>query len=114
MATKIGDVKTIGRVTDWTTTIDDRQTKVALCEEPWNAVIDNGYHENGNSFTFSGTISVADWATVKGYWTNRTLVTIVNEDGESLSSCRVLIKSYKPKEGFEKKYVSITLEIWRL
>jgi len=114
MATKIGDVQTVGKVTDFATIPDDRQLIQPLVDPPYNAAIDNGYHETGDTYTFSCVLSVADFATVKGYWINRTKVTVVNEDGEALSSCRIRILSYKPKEGFEKTYKTVSIGIWRV
>lgn len=114
MAIKIGDVYTVGRVTDWTVVPDDRQSLVQLVDSPYNMAIDNGYHENGNRYTFTCILSAADWATVKSYWISRTLITVINEDGETLTNCRVRITTYKARESFWTSYEDVGIELWRV
>jgi len=112
MATKIGDVTSIGKSENLSVVLDDRLTKLQLCEEPWNAIVDNGRHENGDSYTLTAVFTVADFATLIGY--RGVLVPVTFDDGTILTECRVLVRSYKPTKDFETLYKDVSLEIWRL
>ena len=108
---KIGDAVSLGAVNHWTYTPDDRQTKVDVID---GAVVqDFGYQEQGDKMTCSATFSPDDYAKLVSIQKNRTLVTVVDEGGNSLDSCRVMIKQWNYVEHFPK-IRDVTIEIWRV
>lgn len=113
MAINIGTAKSVGRTSNWTVIPDDRMLMQPLIDSPYNVVIDNGHKESGDKYSFSADFDTTNWALVKGYWENRTLVTVVMENGESVASMRVVVKSYTSIKYFETTHVTATLELWR-
>ena len=109
MAIKIGDVYSFARPTSWTITPDDRMSKIEIIDGVH--VQDFGVVDAGQTIACTVRLSAANWATVKGYWTGRTLVTAVDESGTSWTNRRVVVKSWTYVERFPA-YVDVTLEFW--
>lgn len=99
--------------------IDDRQELIKTVAYSGGAfvpsvcVIDGGVCAAGKVDSYSGVkFKAADWPTVLGYSTNRTLVSVTGLDGVAESNCRVVIKQAE----MQKKFSSVTadLQIWRV
>ena len=112
MAIKIGSALSLGKAKNWTVIPDDRQTKVQTIDSPYIFVVDNGRRETGDNYQFNAVFPAAGWSLVKGYWTNRTLVNVVTDSGETLLNRRVVVKQWTWPDLFEKKYVDVTVELW--
>ena len=100
-------------------TPDDRQELVktitlsgGVCV-PSVAVVDVGNCADGETISYSGVVFTAtDWATVKGYWQNRTLVAVVGVDGVTYGSCRIVVRQWTHNKHFTS--VAADIEIWRV
>jgi len=116
---------TIGTVTallapdEATSTPDDRQSLEKTFSYSGGAivpgvlVVDGGTVASGRVDSYSGVkFSAADWATVLGYATNRTMVSVTGLDGVTVASCRVRVKQYQDQRRFNT--VIADLEIWRV
>lgn len=112
MAIKLGDVSAIGRAENWRVVPDDRQQKVEVLDGV--VVLDFGRFEAGDSFTCSAIFDMANFEMLKKYWIGRTLITITDQSGNVYLGCRVVIKGWEDLRLFEKKYVKVSLEIWRV
>ena len=100
-------------------TPDDRQELIKTITlsdgvyAPSVAVVDSGNCADGETISYSGVVFTAvDWATVKGYWQNRTLVTVVGVDGVPYSSCRIVVRQWTRNNHFTS--VTADIEIWRI
>ena len=112
MAIRIGEATTYNTPEDYAVTPDDRQS---LVQTLGGAVaMDNGTYVAGDKYSFTALFSPANWALVKGYWTNRTLVTIGLPDGNGLAGCRVIVKSYTIGHVLFPSHVKANIEIWRV
>ena len=111
MAIKIGDAECLQTVSPLEIIPDDRQDLVKTIDGAY--VVDNGCIANGDRLQGSVVLTNANWATVKGYWTGRTLVTVIDEDGSTLSSMRVVVKGYKRYARFPT-YWTVNFELWRI
>lgn len=110
MKIKIGDVET-NSVENWKYEPDDRQTLVEI----QNGVVvqDFGRWEPGDKIECSCKMWRSVWETVKGYWENRTLVTVTDEAGNTWEKMRVRVKSW----GYLSKFpdtIDAELEFWRV
>ena len=80
---------------------------------PSVVAVDGGYCADGETISYSGVVfTAADWATVKGYWQGRTLVTVVGVDGATYSSCRIVVRRWTRNKYFTS--VTADIEIWRV
>ena len=100
-------------------TPDDRQELIKTITlsggvyVPSVTVVDAGNCEDGETISYSGVVFTATgWATVKGYWQNRTLVTVVGVDGVTYSSCRIVVRQWTRNKHFTS--VAADIEIWRV
>lgn len=109
MAISIGSVTSYRRPSSWQITPDDRQTKIEIVDGIH--VEDEGIVAAGETIGCTAIFSATSWVTVKGYWTNRTLVTVADESGTSYTNRRVVVKSWTYVERFPK-YITATLEFW--
>lgn len=113
MGIKIGDAKSMGRTSNYNFIPDDRQTLQQVLDDPYVVVIDNGRHESGDKRTFTADFDLTNFALIKSYWENRTLVTVILETGETIEGMRVLITAYTPIKYFETSHRTVTIELWR-
>ena len=114
---QIGTIKSIGRSDGLEFTPDDRQQLVKTFNSSGNSTVtveDYGVVANGEVISFSAVFSATDYSTLLGYWTNRTLVTVVLDDGTTISNARVVVKSVKYYDDLLNQYKTVTLEVWRI
>ncbi len=110
MSVQIGAVRSMNDPDSETITPDDRQTLIAVVG---GAVVqDYGYVQEGDKISWSLQFSPAAWEIVRGYWRNRTLVSITDAAGETLTA-HIVIKSSSRVIRFAK-YIKCQLEIWRV
>lgn len=109
---KIGDVDSFKVVSPLEVIPDDRQELVKTLDGVY--VVDNGYLENGSKMQGTIILKSADWATVKGYWTGRTLVNVLDQDDNTYLNCRVKVNSYKHYSIEFPNHWIITFELWRI
>lgn len=114
MAISIGTVTTVKDPDNWGIAPDDRQSLVQLIDAPYASAIDAGRCPYGDKYKGTITVSAADWATLSGYWINRTPVPVVTPEGESLTDCRFVAKSYSRHSWLLKEYINVMFEIWRV
>lgn len=106
---RIGTVYSFRAPERWTFTPDDRQQKIELIDGV--VVEDCNYIPAGDTISCSALFKSADFAVVRGYWTNRTRVTVADEVGNVYSNVRVLVKSYHYESRFPS-YVNAEIEFW--
>ena len=109
MLIKVGDVYSFDKPSAWQVQPDDRQTLNKTIGGVY--VSDNGIIAGGEIISCTALFTPAAYAVIRGYWTARTLVTLINEKGESLTSRRVLIRREERNPKFPNKYI-LTLEFW--
>ena len=116
---QIGTAKSIGRAEASGIIPDDRQELVPVVSYSGGAFVgsvmalDNGRVALGDKLTFTGVaFDAANWATVESAWSNRSLVTVVDDAGASYSNCRVRITGYR-RTRFTGKVVA-DLEVWQV
>ena len=115
----IGTVTALLAPDEATVTPDDRQELVKTFSYsggvivPGVLVVDGGTVATGREDSYSGVkFSAAGWATVLGYATDRTLVSVTGLDGVAVSNCRVRVKQYQDQRRFNM--VIADLEFWRV
>lgn len=117
MAINIGTVKSIGKTEGLQIIPDDRQELVKTVTSAGAssvAVEDAGYVADGQVISLSAVFSDADFNTLSGYWTARTLVTVVLDDGTTISNARIVIKGYQYYDKLINTYKLVNLEIWKV
>ena len=103
--------KSLSNPENETITPDDRQQ---LIEVIGGVVVqDFGYIADGEKVAWTLQFDASAWATIKTYWTSRTLVTVVDAAGNSFTA-RVVVKSYSYVPMFETKAVQAVIELWRV
>lgn len=115
----IGTVTAIRSPDEAQVTPDDRQEMIKTVVYSGGAftpsvlVTDGGALDDGAVISYSGIkFHASDWATIRGYWTDRLLVSVAGIDGELLTNCRIVLKQWKLDRKF--KMVTADLEIWRV
>ena len=115
----IGTVTAIRSPDEAQVTPDDRQELIKTVVYSGGAftpsvlVTDGGTSGDGVIIGYSGIkFHAGDWATIRGYWTGRVLVTVTGIDGEQLTNCRIVLKQWKLDRKFN--VVTADLEIWRV
>ena len=112
MAIKIGTASTLGHPDNWSCIPDYRSTLIKTLDSPYVATVGDGHKPQGDVYSFSAIFAKADFDVIGGYFDNNTLVDVVMENGTTLSSRHIIIKSWSPVKLFESKYVQATLELW--
>jgi hypothetical protein len=110
-------IKSVGRTSDLETTPDDRQTlvKTVTSAGAGSVVVeDYGVVANGEVVALNANWSAADYATLKGYWSNRTKVNITLDDGTTISNARIVIKGVSYADDVLNSYKKVNFEIWRV
>lgn len=115
----IGAVSTLRSPDEAQVTPDDRQELVKTVAyaggsfTPSVQVLDGGTSDGGTVISYSGIkFHAGDWAAIRGYWTDRLLVSVTGIDGVLLTNCRIVLKQWKLDRKF--KVVTADLEIWRV
>lgn len=110
MAISIGMARTLRRPDNWEVAPDDRQFRHETIGDIY--VADHGIVETGETIRFSAVFNLSNWALVKGYWYDRTMVNVTTQGGANLGQRRVRVLKYKEVERFENKYIEATIELW--
>ena len=99
--------------------LDDRQELVqtmtysAGAWHPSVVVHDGGVCENGEKLIASGVkFKQSDWATIYGYWLNRTAISVTDLNGTVRTGCRLLLTGVAQSKQFET--VTCDFEVWKL
>lgn len=117
MAINIGTVRSLGNTDGLQVTPDDRQQLVKTVTSAGVASVaveDNGVVANGEVISLSAVFSAADYVTLSGYWTNRTKVTVVLDDGSTISNARIVIKNVQYYDNMLSSFKLVQLEVWRI
>lgn len=105
-------ISSIGRADDVDYTPDDRQELVKIIGGV--TVEDYGVCADGEVISLSAVFSDADYATLKTYWSGRTLVTVELEDGTIINNARVVIRRTTYYDALLPRYKKVQLEVWRV
>lgn len=117
MAINIGTVKSIGKTEGLQIIPDDRQELVKTVTSTGAssvAVDDAGYVSDGNVISLNAVFSDTDFTVLSGYWTARTKVTVVLDDGTTIYNARIVIKGYQYYNDLINNYKLVNLEIWKV
>lgn len=105
---KIGDAVSMSDPANENITTDDRQSVVQTLGG--NVVQDFGYFANGFKVSWELQFDRENWDKVTNYWTNRTMVDVSDEQGNSFTG-RVVIKSFGFVDYF-RDHIIATIEFW--
>jgi len=109
MVISIGTAKSFKKPDSWENTPDDRQTMIKIVGGVH--IEDNGLIADGEILSCQVVFNAVNWAIVKNYWVNRTMVEVIDHAGNALVSKRVVVKKYSYVDKFPK-YYTVTLEFW--
>ena len=100
-------------------TPDDRQELIKTVEHtggafvPSVAVFDGGCCDAGQIMAVSGVkFSAANFATIKGYFDQRTAVSVTDLNGVQTSNCRIVLRQWTENKRFD--IITADLEVWRI
>lgn len=113
MVINIGAAKSFKTPDSWDSTPDDRQEKIEIVGGVH--VEDLGVVDAGETVTCQAIFDASNWETIKGYWTDRTMVSVTDPAGNALGSRRVVVKGFG-YTGIKKKpkFYNVKLELWRV
>lgn len=117
MAISIGSVRSLGHAQNLEIIPDDRQQLVKTVTNngvPSVTVEDYGVVSNGEVISLSATFSASDYTTLLGYWSARTLVTVVMDDGTTISNARIVVRRSSYYDSMLSPFKTVQLEIWRV
>ena len=117
MAIKIGTIESVGSTNNLERLPDDRQALVKTVTNngtPSVTVEDYGVVANGEIISCNAVFSSADYATLLNYWSNRTQVTVILDDGTTINNARVVIRRSSYYDNLLNPYKTVQLEIWRI
>ena len=107
---QIGSVTVLARTSEWTIKPDDRQTRIEVVGGV--AVEDYGHIPAGDVVSSKFRLRAADWDTIKGYWENRTKVTVTDEAGNAYADIRVVVTGWSRIDRFPDTIMA-TIDFWR-
>ena len=116
MAIQIGTVYSVGHADDTEFVPDDRQQLIKTVDNTGNGSVtveDYGVVSDGEVISLSAVFSSSDYATLVNYWSTRTLVTVVLDDGTTINNARVVIKRTMYYDNLMSKYKKVYMEIWK-
>jgi len=93
----------------WENTPDERQTLIKIIGGVY--VEDNGLIPEGEILSCQVVFNGTNWAIVKEYWHNRTMVAITDHAGKMLGDKRIVVKKYKYVDRHLRFY-DVSLEFW--
>ena len=112
---QVGSIKSIGRATDYSYTLDDRQE---LIQTVYGAVAVDGWEgsrfADGDVVSCKATFTKADAETIRSWWAGRTKQNIVLDNGDTINNARIIVRQIGMVEGFYSSYQSLSLEFWRV
>lgn len=117
MAIAIGSIRSIGRSSDLEIMPDDRQQLVQTVTNTGASSVtveDYGTVANGEVISLTATFSASAYSTLRGYWTNRTPVSVILDDGTAISNARIIIKRVQYYDDLLNQYKKVSLEVWRI
>jgi hypothetical protein len=108
---KVGDAVGFRRPDDWSMVPDDRQEMHQTIDG--NVVEDYGHVESGDKITCTAVFAYQEYIKIYNYWTQRTMVDVIDHAGTDWGKMRVIIRkdAYVPR--FES-YHQLDLEFWRI
>ena len=109
MVINIGTAHSFKKPESWENTPDDRQTLIKIIDGVH--VEDQGLIADGEILSCQVVFDAANWAIVKGYWYNRTMVEVIDHAGNALGAKRIIVKKYSYVDKFVK-YYTVTIEFW--
>lgn len=110
MVINIGSALSFRTPESWEVTPDDRQSKIEIVGGIY--IEDLGLVDSGETVTCQAIFNAENWALIQGYWSNRTLVNVIDQSGNSLGNRRVIVKKYKYQDKKFMKYYLVDLELW--
>ena len=105
-------ITSIGKTKDVEFIPDDRQTLVKVVGGV--VVEDYGVCVNGEVISLNAVFDATAYSTLTNYWSNRTLVNVVLDDGTIINNARIVIKSVKYYDELLNRYKTVSLEVWRV
>ena len=114
---QIGTIQSIGRADDYEATPDDRQQLVQTFNSNGQSSVtveDYGYVADGEVISVSAVFSDTDYATLVSYWSARTSVTVVLDDGTTINNARVVVRRTQYYDKLINKYKKVQLEVWKV
>jgi hypothetical protein len=109
-AIKIGAATSLRMPDTWKEKTDDRQQLISILGGAY--VQDNGTYDEGAVISCTVTFDPTNFALVKNYWKNRTMVDVFDKFGVDRGNLRVVIKSYEFLDYWQ--YFKTDLELWAL
>lgn len=106
-------IQSIGKTKDLEIMPDDRQTLVKTIGGGVT-VEDYGVCANGEVISLNAVFDATAYNTLTNYWSNRTLVNVVLDDGTIINNARIVIKSVKYYDELLNRYKTVSLEVWRV
>ena len=111
MKIKINNIESFRSPESTNYSVDDRIERIPLING--NCVQDYGYIGSGDYFTVSAIFKKADFWSIVGLWSNRTLVTYTDDGGTVWEGMRIVIRSYQYVAKYPD-YVTLNFEMWRV
>lgn len=116
MSIQIGTVRSLSKVENFSINPDDRQELVQLVGgvvviDGWNG----SRNTNGDTYSMTATFDKHSGNTVLGYWNNRTIVSIVLEDGTTMNG-RIVVRriTYPDALAYRRGFMVLDFEIWKV
>lgn len=117
MSIQIGTIKSIGRTEGLEITPDDRQELVKTVNSTGTETVtveDYGVVADGEVISLEATFLPADYNTLRNYWTNRTPVTVILDDGTTnINNARIVIRRIQYYDKLMPTRKTVQLEVWR-
>lgn len=109
---QIGNIKSVGRSDGLDIVPDDRQELVKIIGGV--TVEDYGVVADGEVISFSAVFTATDYETLRDYWSSRTLVRVVLDDGKVIDDARVVVRRTTYADDLLNSYKKVQLEVWRV
>lgn len=112
---QVGSIKSIGRATDYSYTLDDRQELIqtvngAVAVDGW----DGQRVSAGDVVSCKATFTKADAETIRNWWSGRTKQDVVLDNGDTINEARIIVRQINMVDGFYSSYQSLSLEFWKV
>lgn len=111
MSIRIGSISSVGHAENFSIVPDDRQSLVKVIDGV--AVEDYGVCSDGEIFSLTAIFSASDYSTLLNYWTNRTHVTVVFDDGRTVNNARIVIRGVSYFDNIQNQFKRVQMEVWK-
>lgn len=111
MSIRIGSISSVGHAENFAIVPDDRQSLVKVIGGV--VVEDYGVCADGEIFSLTANFSASDYLTLLNYWTNRTLVNVVFDDGRTVNNARIVIRGISYFDNIQNQYKKVQFEVWK-